>query len=222
MKYLRLVGIALLAIVALSAVAANAASAAEVSALITYSGTGAFTITSGPGKLETSGKLEISCKADNGKGQLAKTQAFTAELTVTFTLCEALGKKCTSEGLTAGNIQTVRLLGTLGRIGPGKAGILLTSASNPGGELVVAVKCGTIAFKATGSVIGELTPVDKQTKTLTAVFNQKGGLQEVKHFENVAGNDNLIAELGGGPEEAGLQSEETLTLEGTGSGILLA
>jgi hypothetical protein len=225
MKYLRLAGIALLAIFALSAIAANAANAAEASALITYSGSGAFTITSGPGNLElSSGAAVIHCEADNGTGQLGgkggSLEAKTAELTVTFTECGFLGKKCTTTGLTAGNIQTSRLTATFGRIKPGVAGALLKPRT--GTQFLVETKCGGTVFTVTGSIIGEFSTVDKQTSTLTLKFAQTKGLQAIKTFElGVKENNNLVSEISGSPEQAGLESEETLTLVG-GSGILLA
>jgi hypothetical protein len=226
MKYLRLVAIAVFAIGALTAIMATAANAAEVSALITYSGTGAFTISSGAGELETSGKAKIKCEGDNGTGQLGgkggTTRSTTiAELTVTFTGCEALGLKCTSNGLVAGNIQTVPLVATLGRIKAGEAGILFRPKA--GTAFLVPVSCeGVVEVTVTGSVIGVITPVDKQTTAFTITFSQSSpGLQTVKKFENSPVINNLIATVGGGPEQAGLVSKETLTLT-SGSGILLA
>jgi hypothetical protein len=223
MKYLRLVGLSILAICAIAAVTASAAYA-ESPALITYSGSGAFTIASGAGKLVTTGGLEVSCKADNGTGQLGgkggSAQALTASLTITFTGCETLGKKCTSAGLTAGNIQTVPLVALFGRIKPGIAGAKFEPKT--GEQFVVPVKCGEIEFKVHGGVIGEFTTaVDKQTSTLAISFAETAGVQAIKKFEGETGSVNLIAEIGTSPEEAGLESKETLTLK-EGSGILLA
>jgi hypothetical protein len=221
MKYLRLVGIAIFAICALTAAMATTANAAEPPALITYSGSGAFTITSGAGELETSGKLRVTCTGDNGTGQLGKNQATTAELTVTFTGCEIGGLKCKSAGLANGNIQTVKLAATLGRIKAGEAGILIKPKT--GTAFLVPVLCGgEVEFTATGSVIGTLTPVDTQTNKLTAKFTQVGGLQTIKKFEGETTVNNLIAKIGSsGLEQAGLESVETLTLR-EGSGQLLA
>lgn len=226
MKYLRLVAIALFAIGALTALMATAANAAEVSALITYSGTGAFTISSGPGELETSSKVKIVCKADNGTGQFGgkggTTRSTTiAELTVTFTGCETSALKCTTPGLTAGNIQTVPLVATFGRIKAGEAGLLLRPKT--GTAFLGSVVCGgVVPLSVTGSVIGVITPVDEQTSEFKLTFTQSSaGLQTVKKFENSAVINNLIATTTGGPEEAGLVSTETIKLK-EGSGIILA
>jgi hypothetical protein len=229
MKYLRLSGIALLAIFALTAVMASTASAAEPPALITYAGSGAFTLTSGKGKLETSGGLVVACASDQGTGQLGgkggSVQARTAELTVLFNKCESVGKPCTSAGEPSGSIITTKLLGIFGRIKPGEAGVLLSPKAGIATQFIVPVKCGTINFEASKSVIGTLkTPSGKEelTSSLIVKFEQKGGLQLIKSFEGGGENNNIIANLGGGPEEAGLESEATLTLVGGGSGILLA
>jgi hypothetical protein len=88
MRYLRLVGIAMLLICAISAITVSTASAAK----ITYSGSGKLSITGGEGKLETVGGTEVTCKGKVGTGQLGKSTATTAELTVSFTGCELLGK----------------------------------------------------------------------------------------------------------------------------------
>jgi hypothetical protein len=221
MKYLRLVGIAIFAICALTAAMATTANAAEPPALITYSGSGAFTVSSGAGELETSGKIKVTCTGDDGTGQLGKNQATTAELTITFLSCETLGLKCKSAGLANGNIQTVQLAATLGRIKAGEAGILIKPKT--GTAFLVPVLCGgEVEFTAIGSVIGKLTQVDTQTKQLTATFTQAGGLQTIKKFEGETTTNNLIAKVGvTGAEQAGLVSEEKLTLR-EGSGQLLA
>jgi len=222
MSYLRLVGLAIVAILAISAVAATAASAVEPPPLITYSGSGAFTITQpAAGRLETSNKVSITCKAGNGTGQLGKSQATTAELTVTFTGCEILGVKCTTPGLTAGNIQTTRLLALLIRKEPGGP-ILIKLHPKAGTAFVVTgTKCAEIVLGVTGAVIGEVTTAsDKQTTTVALSFTQSVGLQTDKKGEGETESSNLIATTGGGPEEAGLESAITLALIG-GSGQLL-
>lgn len=224
MRHLRLVGVAILATVIVAAVAASAAYA-EVQPLFTYSGSGAFTIKQvGAGALETSSKTSISCTGGNGTGQFGKSQATTAELTVTFTGCTTAGGlvKCTTTGLTAGNIQTVRVLALLLKKEPGSTTVLIKLHPKTGTAFLAETSCGGLGLKVTGAVIGEVTPTDKQTKTLNVVFKQAGGLQEDKKAEGETGSNNLISTIGeGGPEEAGLGAELELTLI-SGSGQLLA
>jgi hypothetical protein len=221
MRQLRLVLLALVAFCAFSATWVTYASAAEPPALFTYSGSGAFTLSNGTLVLETSGKVSIDCTGGNGTGQFGKSQATTAELTITLTGCEALGLKCKSAGLANGNMQTVKLLATLGRIKAGEAGILIKPKT--GTAFLVPVLCGgEVEVTWTGSVIGKLTPVDTQTKQLTATFEQKGGLQTIKKFEGETTSNNLICKIGvGGVEQLGVSLAQTLTLI-TGSGQLLA
>jgi len=178
MRYLRLIGIAILAVTAISAIAASSASAMK----ITYSGAGKFTVTSGPGFLETVGKQTVNCKSDNGTGQLGKSPATTAELTVSFVGCEVLGKKCTSSGGAAGLIDTNKLLATFGEIETGKiGGALLKPVS--GTEFLVPVKCGETPLAVRGSVIGQFTTaLDTQTSLVTLSFKQASGIQAIKKF----------------------------------------
>jgi hypothetical protein len=220
MKYLRLMGIAILAIFAVSAIAASTASAAKV----TYSGNGKFTVTSGEGKLETVGGTTVTCKNDVGNGQLGKNAATTAELTVSFTGCALLGKKCTSTGGTVGLIDTVKLLATLGDIKAKEVGgVLLKPAS--GTAFLVPVKCGETEFAVKGSIIGEFTTkLDTQTNALAVSFALKTGEKGKQTITKFAGEEKtnvLESTIEGVTEVAGLESKETLTLT-EGSGQLLA
>jgi hypothetical protein len=227
MKYLRLVGIAILAICAISAIAASTASAAK----FTYSGNGRFSITSGEGKLETTGGTQITCKGDVGTGQLGKSAATTAELTVSFTGCAVLGKKCTSTGGTAGLIDTVKLLATFGDVTAGTVGGALIKPKSETAFLVP-VKCGESTLTVTGSIIGTFTNLsggttgvlDVQTNLLNLTFALRSGVKGLPAITNFAGESHvnlLESTLEGKVEAAGLESKESLLLL-EGSGQLLA
>jgi hypothetical protein len=221
MKQLRLILVAFVTICAFGATWVTHANAAEPPASFTYSGSGAFTISGGAVDFETSGRVIMACSDVNGTGQFGKRAATTAELTVTFTGCETLGLQCKSGGLARGNMQTVKLLATLGRIKAGEAGLLIKPKT--GTAFLVPVLCGEeIELAWTGAVIGRLTPVDTQTKTLTATFTQTGGLQVIKKFEGETTSNNLVEKVGTkGPEQMGLSLGQQLTLK-EGSGQLLA
>jgi hypothetical protein len=236
MKYLRLVGIALLAICAISAIVASTASAAK----ITYSGNGRFSITSGEGKLEAVGGTTITCTGDAGTGQLGgngksggstSATALTAELTISFKGCLLLGKKCTSTGATAGLIDTVKLLATLGDVKAKEIGGALLKPVT-GTQFLTGVKCGETEFAVKGSVIGAFTNLaggttgvlDVQTNLLNLLFALKSGekgKQAVTKFVNEEKTNVLEATIEGVTEVAGLQSFESLLLL-EGSGQLLA
>ncbi len=214
----RLAGIAILATFILGIALTGTASAA---AHITYSGNGRFPISSGEQQTETAGGLSFFCTGDLGSGKLGANPATTVELTISLVGCELDGFPCTSSGGKSGLIDFVKLIATLGDINETTAGALLKPAS--GTSFVVPAKCGTIAYELKGSVIGEFksTQNDKNTKALTLTFAQSKGIQAIKKFEGEANESTLEINLGKGFEKAGLESTETLTLEGTGAGQLL-
>jgi hypothetical protein len=220
MRKLRLVQLIILAIGIASGIAANSASAAK----ITYSGSGRFTISSGASRKETVGGVGITCNSDLGTGQLGKSPATTAELTISFQGCELLGKKCKSSGGAAGLIDTVKLLATFGDVKVKEVGgALLKPAS--GTAFLIPVTCGETEISSKGSLIGEFTTkLDTQTKTFAVTFSLKTGEKGKQAITKFAGEEktNVIElTIEGVTEVAGVESTETLTLEG-GSGQLLA
>jgi hypothetical protein len=221
MKQVRLVLVVFVTICAFGATWVTYANAAEPPASFTYSGSGAFTLTGQELDWETSGKFRMSCTGSNGTGQFGKRAATTAELTITFTGCEASGFACKSAGLPIGNLQTVKLAATLGRIGEGQAGLLLKPKA--GTAFFVPATCnGEGELTWSGSAIGKLTPVDTQSKTLRLAFTQTQGLQTIQKFEGATTSNNLVAKiLADGPEQMGLSLEPQLTLK-EGSGQLVA
>jgi hypothetical protein len=217
MRSLRLLGIVMLAVCLVSGIAASTASAMK----ITYSGSGRFAITAGEDKTETVGGDQLTCKGNAGTGQLGKSPATTAELTVSFRGCEALGKKCTSSGGTPGLLDTVKLLATFGDIEAKKiGGALLKPAS--GTAFLVPVKCGESTFSWSGSVIGQFTTaLDTQTSLITLNFEQQKGIQTIKKFAGEAKENTLTSIIEGSEEIQGLEAREDLVLT-AGSGQLLA
>jgi hypothetical protein len=220
MMHFRLLCWAMLMACAIGAITANAASAAK----ITYSGSGRFSVTSGSGKLETAGGTQLACKSDVGSGQLGKSPATTAALTVSFVGCEFLGKKCTSSGGTTGLLDTVKLLATFGEVKTKEvAGALLKPAS--GTAFLVAVKCGESELSVKGSIIGEFTTkLDTQTNLFTIAFALKAGekgKQGITKFAGETKENTLESTVEGVTEVAGLESRESLLLL-EGSGQLLA
>jgi hypothetical protein len=218
MRQLRLVAVVLLAACAFGAVGAGAASGAV--ARITYSGNGAFTISSGATKFVTVGKLEVSCTGDLGTGRLGSSQATTAELTISFTGCTFLGKQCISSGGANGLIDTVKLLAKLGNINSTTVGVLLAPRS--GTAWFVPVKCGTVTLELRGTVIGEIPSIenDIQTTGLPIKFKQTAGAQAITKFEGEVTTNIVELSSSGTFETAGFESEEHFVLT-SGSGQLL-
>jgi hypothetical protein len=66
--------------------------------------------------------------------------------------------------------------------------------------------------RASGEVIGEITPVNKKTKTFTLSFKQSKGKQAITKFEGGA-TEILESSLNGGAfEQSGEETTDTLTL----------
>jgi len=215
---IRLALMVVFAVCVVSMVAAGTASAAK----LTYSGSGKFTVTGGANKFETVNGTQFGCKSQVGTGQLGKSPATTAELTLSFKGCGFLGKNCTSSGGTAGLVDTVKLLFTFGDIKTKEVGgALLKPAS--GTEFYVPVKCGEIEYKVKGSVIGEFTTkLDTQTSLFTIAFTQTlKGKQNITKFAGEEKTNTLESSFEGVFEVMGLESRLDVLLVG-GSGQLLA
>jgi hypothetical protein len=215
MRCLRLVGIAILAVAAICAIGASTASATK----ITYSGNGRFSVTGGQGQLETVGGTDITCNGTVGTGQLGRSVATTASLTVSFRGCALLGKKCTSPGGTSGLIDFFIVLATFGQISTDRDGVLLRPES--GTAFLVPVKCGESELALRGSVIGEiLSPLDTQLNSFIVSFQLKAGekgKQEITKFEGEEKTNVLESTIEGVTEVAGLESRWLLDLlEGSG------
>jgi hypothetical protein len=209
MSSVRLLGVILLVSCIFGAILGSAANAASV----TYTGSGAFVLTAGTHELETTGGLLVECKAASGTGQLKSSPATAAELTLTFTGCETLAKKCTSSGQPSGAIQSTKITATFGDINKAKAEVGVVLKPTTGTVFNIATKCGTIDFVLEGSIIESVTPTNTKTKTLTTTAKQSKGLQSLTSFEGESHINTLIAELGGGPERAGVNSENKGTLK---------
>ncbi len=104
-----------------------------------------------------------------------------SEIVSTFTKCVLLGKECNSAGQTAGTIKTFPLVGGAGYLagkgtGTPKVG---TDLSPESGVKLAQFTCigggpheGNDAVAVTGSVIGEVSPLNTFTNTATFTFKQ--------------------------------------------------
>ncbi len=135
--------------------------------------------------LEVEGIGGITCTSSSDTGKFNSSTS-ADQIVVTFKGCEFVGKKCES-GTSAGEIVTKNLVGTVGYLaGKGtptpKAGADITPES---GEELATFVCGPDVFAVTGSVIGEISPVNHFTKEATFTFKQtsKVGVQEWPKFE---------------------------------------
>jgi hypothetical protein len=209
MKRLTMLSLCLAVMIAVPAVVSASASAA----LPEFSGPfpKPFKVTSGALLAETVNKVQARCKAGTNSGEITGPQ--TGGATLKLTGCEVFGLKCSSAGAAPGEIVSNLLSATLGYINKAKkeVGISLESAT---GGAVAEFSCGSVHIRETGSVIGKLTPVNKEVaagKPFSLKFTQKKGKQKPTKFEG-GPVDVLMASVNGGtPEEAGLAVKGELT-----------
>jgi hypothetical protein len=130
----------------------------------------------------------ITCTSDSLTGKF--TSPTSADyIVITLKGCEYIGKKCES-GSTVGQIVTNSLRAEYGYLegggtGTPKVGIDLKAET---GEVMAAFKCPSLGWvwedEWAGSIIGEVTPVNRFTKEVTWTFKQKRvGVQEWEHLE---------------------------------------
>ena len=205
MSRAKLVVVAAMAIVAISALAS--ASASALPEFLPTTTKAKFTSTSGPGTLETSAKEQINCSADTNEGQILSATTF--DVTIKFTGCKAFGiANCSTTGAASGEL-VVKATATLG--------YLSKTAKTVGAKLNVTefeFTCagGLVKGKVKGAVIGQLTPVNKKTKTGELILKQTGGENEFQHFEGEATLSKLESSKNGGAFElAGEETTDTIT-----------
>jgi hypothetical protein len=154
---------------------------------------------------------EVKCTGSKDAGYA--TAHGQDKVSVTFSGCTSLGKKCTSaspKGKKAGEIVTNLLEGKLGYISssPLKVGVSLTGE---GGLPSADFTCEGLEIVTTGAVIGQITgDINAISKESTDSFTvAPSGFQTVTSFEG--GSTEVLESLvnGSGPFESG---EETTTL----------
>lgn len=167
---IKTITLAALAVLAASAVTASAALAAPEFSKAKDT----FTTSSGESVLAGTG-LTITCKKDTGKGEVTSKTTVTG--TVSFEGCkgEILGNKC-PETISS------TLVGTLGEVAKAEAtsevGLLFKAKEGAFAEF----KCGSLNFKVTGSVAGEVTPTKTSSTTGKVIFALSGGAQKIKEI----------------------------------------
>ncbi len=172
-----------------------------------------FTSSSGASTLETVSKVKVKCKADTNKGEI--TGPNSVSVVVSFTGCEAKGGiMCNSPNGVAGEIVTTTLSGTLGYLVNPEIKEVGLDLSSPAGAVLAEFTCGA-ALRAivTGSVIGQITPVNKlllPPKHFMLKFKQKKGKQAITHLFG-GPIDVLMTSFGGPFEESGLNSSDNVS-----------
>jgi hypothetical protein len=201
-------GLGLLAALAIGGPLAASASAA----LPEFSGPfpKGFTSKSGAVTVETVGGIKLTCTASADKGKITGPKVGT--VVVKLSGCVALRYKCTSHGAAEGEIVTNTLETNLGYIsGPSKrVGVDLIPAAR--GGPFTEFTCHGLTIVVRGSVIGQVTPINKTVKALTKfnlAFKQSMGKQKPTSFEG-GPTDVLSGSIGETSQEAGLSLSDSI------------
>lgn len=170
-----------------------------------------FTDKSGVQELRSAAHETITCMASTSKGEIEGPKK-VVNVIVKFTKCTqgtakvkchsvvVTNKKEEKEGTAGANeeeIITNTLEGELG-FGTGTKTVVEDLKPTLPSERFVSLKCGTLSVAVTGSVIGEVVPVEKLQTTGTLVFAANAGNTNQKfiEYENSGGtnvNDHLTA-----------------------------
>jgi hypothetical protein len=207
MKHLRRAGLSLLVVLALAGAGASAASAA-LPEFVPGAPAG-LESTMKTIKLETIGKVRVTCKHGGDGGSMTGPKTVSVKLFLIE--CSIPGALCTSPGAAPGNIETATLTGTLGYIHKAMkvVGLDLTSPSAP----FMVFNCGATPFVVEGSLIGHITPINKLLapgEFFALKFAQKEGHQKPTNLEGEP-LDVLMTSVGGKPfEPSGLAAVDDL------------
>jgi len=203
MKYLKIVGLCLVAALALSAVTVASASAKELE-LVNKEGKALvknkFKGEGGKATLESIKGEKVSCTKAKIEGTITGTK--TGEATGTLTGCESSGVKCNTAGSGAGEIRTVLSIGWVFGIVGGSFRVLLLLTLLPLKTATVTVECTAFqklivrngfVTEAIGVEIGkkfrkiEIHPTQTKGKQSTTNFKIKSEEAEKEIFAETEG-----------------------------------
>jgi len=217
MKRIRIIGLALVAVFAISAIASATASAAKPEFVFAGIKKG-LKAKSGSATLETASKEKVTCTSSSNGGEIegGNGSKKVTGIIVKFKGCKSSGFACSTSGAASEEIITNSLSGELGYIKAAEKTVGLDLLPTGGGEFVE-FNCagGIVKVKVKGSVIGQITPVNKKVTTaehFTLTFTQSGGKQGIEKFETGV-KDTLETSKNGGAFEG---SAEAATAEVTG------
>jgi len=177
MKYLKSLGLAVLAALSVMAVMGAGMASASEPVVDATSFPVSFTGAGGHGLLEVTNGNKVTCTGSTSSGNIVSTT--TAEnVVVKFTGCTAsFGAGCQSSGAAAGEIVTKKLHGTLVYLETNstKTGILLKGEGASKTFATFTCAGGLASLEVVGEVIAELTSPNVKTKTFTLHFYSAGG-----------------------------------------------
>jgi hypothetical protein len=149
-----------------------------------------------PGTLEVPHVSTVECAHTYDEGEFTGPKT-AGNIKARFTGCKASSEACQS-GSTTGEIITNVLKGEIGYIKGDKAthkvGVDIKAQS---GEVLAELTCGLppapiLRLRVTGSLIGEVAPVNAWSKEATINFEQVGGKQKIQELEGMTEPDVLL------------------------------
>jgi phosphodiesterase/alkaline phosphatase D-like protein len=153
-------------------------------------------------------KASVKCTASSISGEYEGPQS--ASMTIVFTGCSGatgLAGTCQSEGAAAGEIRFQPLQAQLGIIKTAAAPVVGWDLKPASGPDLAAFACGASEVALTGSVIGQVTVVDKLESSFALKFKATASKQLYEKFEG-GPKDTLSFVTKSGEEVAGLTVEE--------------
>jgi hypothetical protein len=175
-----------------------------------------------PGTLEVPHVSTVECAHSFDEGEFSGPKA-AANIKAKFTGCKASSIPC-ENGVNAGEITTNTIKGEIGYISKTahRVGVDLTPQS---GTVFAELHCGSppepiLRLKVTGSLIGEVTPINTWSKEATINFEQNSGRQKIQELEGMTEPDVLITEFCKKKEECTPEEpiESGESAKGTGKG----
>jgi hypothetical protein len=144
--------------------------------------------------LVSSAEIQLRCAASSGKGKLTGPKSLTVQ--IKYTGCEEPKSKAACQsGKKPGEIKIAKLEGTLVSATKGGTGTLVPAiayAPPSGGEGVVfSAHCQSTELTVSGTLLGEVTPLETSTTELTDTFAEGPepepacGKQEIQLVEGV-------------------------------------
>jgi hypothetical protein len=199
--------------------ASNTGNFAESAFVLTKEGVAPVTFTA-------KGGFTVKCPGDAGQGEITGGTKVNKAF-ILFTNCaDSFGGKCTTKGLTSGQVITKFLDGEIGyiptttRVGIdlwSEARTAMERANHQFNAIWAEFSCPSTTVKIRGGLIGETTPLNKAVTGVTGHFTleymQKEGIQTLTKLEAVeVGTENqLEASLNGAAyEKLGVSLQEEL------------
>jgi hypothetical protein len=183
----------------------------------------AFSLRSGEGLLESTLRNLVACTSDEIRNMRLFRDSVNRGEAPSLVLrgCQRDREGCNTVGANAEEVVTGRVEFILGfTSSPPDTGLVIQPPGNRGDLVTIECNRGRQRFTIYAGAVGRLTPTDRKTRTLTAEFNEKEGVDELTEYLNE--DEEKVKEVfeaeGEGEEafalkEIGFSSTEELAFE---------